>query len=795
MRAFVDFWFEQCNRGMMEIGWPNPAEGPGPRMFERFALNDAQTLVARAAAENMVPGQNIYIRACTMSGARQFSTDAEFVQAPGLWSDMDDEADIEKARNVESMIRPNAYVITGTVPGKRVQSWFRAELPLLDGAEVKRLNERLWSLYGGDRSVTNPSRLMRLAGSIAWPWKLGRVPELATLVMPTDGRFRGIPAMNFRALLPGATPDNAPADDAPPWPQTPPGGAPGPGGIAPGLSTVSAHIAVMRANRGGWHNAMIRLVAHWVGRGWSNAEILGMAPTLTCTGYTVPQTEKELLVAAEGARRKWGVADEDHQIAATPDKPFGEHLLDPWDVMTPPAFPIHILPDALARWVEARARVMGADPCGLAWAALSACSTAIDGRARVRMKRLDDWTEPPALWVALIGGSGAKKSPIIRDSWRVLEEAQGRALAQHKADMARWEALLKAEQARASKPTPGIRLVSHQPTMEAIQEILKTQDRGIGVLCDELAGFIGGLEKYSGRGGAASDRAFWLRAFHGGPFVVDRVGRGTVTINNLVVTVCGGIQPDRLKAFRDLTDDGLFQRFIPILVAQGSLGTDEAATETDFPLRLEALLDASRGAPQVQFSAPALAIQRAFEAWLWDFERAEPLGPKFSTFISKLPGVFGRLCLTLQFLEPAGLGYVISEKTALAARRLIVDTVIPHAGLVYMMIGEGTAQPEHTQAVAAYLLARQPPRIVVSDLTTSVRCCRGLTVADVGQLVSPLVAGGWLEPENDHPTNRAWKVNPEIFRKFARQARTEIDRRALARAAILNQVENEDSQK
>jgi hypothetical protein len=67
-------------------------------------------------------------------------------------------------------------------------------------------------------------------------------------------------------------------------------------------------IADIRAGRQ-WHNGVVRLVASWIGRGWSNAEILLACEGLTLAGWTVEQTRDEVSKAIAGARRKWNVAD------------------------------------------------------------------------------------------------------------------------------------------------------------------------------------------------------------------------------------------------------------------------------------------------------------------------------------------------------------------------------------------------------------------------------------------------------------------------------------------------------
>ena len=51
-----------------------------------------------------------------------------------------------------------------------------------------------------------------------------------------------------------------------------------------------------------WHNSMIRLVAHWVGRDWSTGEILGQAEgfTLLATRSLKPVT----VGGGQGDRRR-----------------------------------------------------------------------------------------------------------------------------------------------------------------------------------------------------------------------------------------------------------------------------------------------------------------------------------------------------------------------------------------------------------------------------------------------------------------------------------------------------------
>jgi hypothetical protein len=237
-------------------------------------------------------------------------------------------------------------------------------------------------------------------------------------------------------------------------------------------------------------------------------------------------------------------------------------------------------------------------------------------------------------------------------------------------------------------------------------------------------------------------------------------------------------------------DDGLWQRFIPIITPQTEeLGTDESDTEParDYAMRLQGLVDASNG-HIASFSNDAHAIRAEVEQELFRLERLKPLGTKFSSFMGKLPGVFGRLCLVLSYIEPNGLGYVVSRKSAEQARTLLMKCVLPHAVNVYLNIGETSTPLETIRAIAGFILGREPTRLVISDLTTGVRACRGKSVPEVAKMLSPLVAGGWLLPENEQSNRQSHVRTARGNRKKPPGSLSGNHRRAARRRLLVNTV-------
>nr|QQZ50289.1 hypothetical protein JKL49_00740 [Phenylobacterium glaciei] len=52
---------------------------------------------------------------------------------------------------------------------------------------------------------------------------------------------------------------------------------------------------------------MVRLVAHMVALGRTDAEIIGLAAGLTLNGHSVDDTAREMAKAMRGARAKWAI--------------------------------------------------------------------------------------------------------------------------------------------------------------------------------------------------------------------------------------------------------------------------------------------------------------------------------------------------------------------------------------------------------------------------------------------------------------------------------------------------------
>ena len=88
------------------------------------------------------------------------------------------------------------------MPHERAQEWRRLTEPATDPAAWRALLEGMAHAMGGDTSVVNPSHVMRLAGSIAWPMKEGRTVEMTSIAPPEEGGQASYTFEHLSAVFP-----------------------------------------------------------------------------------------------------------------------------------------------------------------------------------------------------------------------------------------------------------------------------------------------------------------------------------------------------------------------------------------------------------------------------------------------------------------------------------------------------------------------------------------------------------------------------------------------------------------
>jgi hypothetical protein len=365
-----------------------------------------------------------------------------------------------------------------------------------------------------------------------------------------------------------------------------------------------------------------------------------------------------------------------------------------------------MIPVPLRGWIVDVSERMQIPPDFVAAAATVVAGSLIGRKVGICPKRRDDWFAVANLWGAVVGRPSLMKSPALAEVMKPLSRLIAEAYDEYQEAKLAYEtdvmvadatkAALKDELKRAARevarsrdrskleeiahrsqgkevPEEPVlrRYKSEDATVEMISEILLENPRGIIVHRDELSGWLRNLDKQ----GREGDRSFYLEAWNGtGSFDVDRIGRGSLHVPALCLSLLGTLQPGPLSTYvyqatkGEKGDDGLLQRF-QLLVWPDPHPTwrnvdrwpDVEARNRAYEVfrRLDVLNPEDFGAsgedeegiPAVRFTEDA---QEIFDQWRDELEvrlRSTELPPALESHLAKYRSLMPSLALIFQLIE------------------------------------------------------------------------------------------------------------------------------------------------
>jgi hypothetical protein len=460
--------------------------------------------------------------------------------------------------------------------------------------------------------------------------------------------------------------------------------------------------------------------------------------------------------------------------------------IDLWRSLHTPELPLGLLPSIIEEFAIEQSATMGTDPAGLAMGALAVAAAALPDCIKLKVKRYDSWREAARIWVAEVGLPSTRKTPIMDAAVEPLLRIDRRMWKQYTEALREYEALSKQEK-KKKQPPKQLRLCLEDTTIEAAQDVL--QDSPNGVLCyqDELSGWFGSMDKYNGQRGAAKDRGFWLQSYNGGSYGYNRISRGAGVIDNLSVSMLGGIQTEPLqKIAAETVDDGLIQRILPIMLRDATMGRDEPKSTIvdDYAELIASLHVTPLSSEPLRFSAAAQRFRQEMEAKHLVLAAAHQIiSRKLAAHLGKYDGLFARLCLLWHCIENGSRGEV-SEDVAHRVAKFMHSFLLPHARAFYASAFGLSDDHDRLTAIAGYILARKLDVITTRDVARGDRSMRKLERAETDRIFEQLEALGWIDRiPGRRPTDppARWIVNPEVHRRFADRARKEVEQRAAGR--------------
>jgi len=254
-----------------------------------------------------------------------------------------------------------------------------------------------------------------------------------------------------------------------------------------------------------------------------------------------------------------------------------------------PPFPVDAMPVMARAFIRETAKALDCPLDLVGVPVLGACSAAIGNSQRVRMKR--DWSPSPSLYLAVVDHSGSGKSPAQRAALEPIVRRQRNyrdlyeeAKWNYEREKAEYDRLPSREKAGRRPPRKPYfpRTWVDDATVEALGTRLKENWRGLYLIQDELSGWIAAMNMY--RQGKGNDRQKYFSIWGGQTVAIDRKSSDEPEIvERPFLTICGGIQPSRLKDLADSREDGFFERFL-VAYPEGRVarpGLDDEISEDD----------------------------------------------------------------------------------------------------------------------------------------------------------------------------------------------------------------------
>ena len=347
-----------------------------------------------------------------------------------------------------------------------------------------------------------------------------------------------------------------------------------------------------------------------------------------------------------------------------------------------PRLPLTILGKRMAEIVKKQAKSAATSEDFVFAAVLAGASAVIGNSLRVQIR--PGFQQTPILWCQMIGDPSTNKSPAARVVTSALHALERRYEPFYKQALKTWEAAaekaegkLRAYEARKkaiqaegtewneerpedsySPPRPPKRPFIHNDvTAEYFIQEQSRAPRGFLIFRDELAGWLGSMERYS----QSTDRPMWLESYDGGTFKVGRVKTGdeATVVDRICAPILGGIQPERLMQIigESDADDGLQARFLPFWP---DMAFREMADESEDSLALiEAfqrlseitMIEGKDGRPEpqvIELTGPAFSV---FKRWSNERKKLEANVPvKLRGVFGKAEGQVARIATVLQFL-------------------------------------------------------------------------------------------------------------------------------------------------
>ena len=471
-----------------------------------------------------------------------------------------------------------------------------------------------------------------------------------------------------------------------------------------------------------------------------------------------------------------------------------------------PSPDLSLFPEVLATRAKEVSDSIGCDPLVPLFAGLATAAGAANALSRLEL--MPGYKVPPILWLMTIGRPADKKTPGADPMMTILEQLEKEDTPRYKqalidfeaqeimygATRKKFEEYYKSDEAILGEhglpdaPTPPVRLKIKVQDITSQKLVRDAADRPEGLIChlDEMSNWIKIIcDKRSG-----DNRSAWTVAYEAKRYLMDRVGAGSIIANNFSVSIFGNVQPRIFKAaMKDMGEDGLMQRFIPIML-------DTSKTKRGNPVpdymttmsRWENAIRVIHALPETDYhlSHEAYKAFREFQSWYEDAKQdfvKLNFSEIFMTACGKLEGTTGRLIMVFHLLDNP-FSTTVSKQTVDNVVQFIKNYVIPCYRYAYDHIVGDNEQDSMERWLFEWILyhCEWITEVSSTDLRRAARRKfpdEKASRFEKNELISTAMAAleyaKWVIRIEDYERKGVikWAINPLIFPMF-KQDRQEI---------------------
>ena len=451
----------------------------------------------------------------------------------------------------------------------------------------------------------------------------------------------------------------------------------------------------------------------------------------------------------------------------------------------PPLRPDDV-PPVLGRFAATQAQATGFDVSILIAAGIGAAAAMLTDEVRLLVDSRAGWFESGRLWLALVAGPGAGKSPGMKAALAPVFDV-------HREEVAKW-AQAKDNAADEEPPMPA--LYVSDATTEALSEVLRANERGILYFTDELEAWLASHDAYRSAGG--KDRGEWLRLYDGGPHQVNRVKRGAFFVKNWGASLLSATTPAALgKLASKLPTDGLLQRIMLVRAApmvlpqEGILRVETRAPREAWDTALRRVY--AIGPATVRLSVEAAATFATERAELHELTQAfEESSPSLAAHLAKRAAMLARLALVYHALEAPAIETPVSGETMARAARFMRRQE-RHAFAVYGLLVGADSGMTLAKDMARSILAGGIESFNRREIAHRCKAFRHADEPTRQGALTMLRDCGWIAPEG-HPLAHGaqWHVDARVHELYAEHGEAARRRRDLVRARIQAREEDDE---